>query len=140
MLRSTTYFFFAALWLSCATAAASPTVIKKGDNFNVSAETKLDSLKGTLVIVIEPNSGFKVDPEKGPADVTFDPPAGVTFEKKAWTKADGKFEGTQRLRFEVPFGLQKPGAHKLKIAFRFVLCNDTICQMKRFEVEYALST
>ena len=125
-----------------STVSAKMAAIKSGDNYRILAEAKADAkdaLKGSLMIVIEPTSGWKMEKDKGPAGFTLEPAAGLKIGKKAWKKADAKWEaGGKRIRFEIPYGLAAKGEKKVKLKFRFVICTDKLCQMKRFELEYPI--
>ncbi len=125
-----------------AEAVEGAEVIKSGDNYKIAAKTEVDAknpLKGTLVVVIEPTNGWKMDRKMGPAGITFEPPEAVKLTKKAWKKSDAKWEAKGiRIRFEVPYELTSKGEHALKMKFRFVVCTDKLCQMKRFELVYQL--
>jgi hypothetical protein len=123
-------------------AAAGMQTVKSGDNYQILAETRADPkdpLAGVLAIVIRPTGGWKMDREKGPAGFVLEPPEAVQIAKKDWQKTDAKWEeGGKQIRFEVPYKLSARGTHALKIQFRFVVCTDTLCQMKRFEQAYSL--
>ena len=125
-----------------AEAVEGAGVIKSGDNYKIAAKTETSAknpLAGTLTVVIEPTNGWKMDKGKGPAGITFEPSDAVKLTKKAWKKSDAKWEAKGiRIRFEVPYVLASKGEHALKMKFRFVVCTEKLCQMKRFELSYAL--
>lgn len=129
--------------LACqADAAAGMKVIKTGDNYKIHAEVQADAKqpnKGTLAVAIEPTGGWHMDREKGPAGFTLEPDEATKLAKKAFKKADAKWEaGGKKIRFDVPYELTAKGPHPLKMKFRFVVCTDQLCQMKRFELTHKL--
>ncbi len=120
-------------------AAAEAEVIKKGDNYRVRAAVAAGAAKGELTIAIEPTGKWKMDRDKGPATLTLEPPAGLKLERERYEKSDAEWKkGGERIRYRIPFERSAKGPHTVKLGFRFVLCTDKLCQMKRFELDYRL--
>jgi hypothetical protein len=123
-------------------AAAEAEVIKKGDNYRVRAAVAAGSAgaaSGELRIAIEPTGKWKMDRDKGPATLTLEPPAGLKLERERYEKSDAEWKkGGERIRYRIPFERSAKGPHTVKLGFRFVLCTDKLCQMKRFELDYQL--
>lgn len=125
-----------------AEAIAGMKIIKTGDNYKIHAATQADPKqpsKGSLAVVIEPTGGWKMDREKGPAGISLEPPKAIGLTKKDWKKTDAKWEaGGKKIRFDIPYSLTGKGPYPLKMKFRFVVCTDQLCQMKRFELTHQL--
>jgi len=125
-------------------AAAATEVIKKGDNYRVRAtvaQADGGAGKGELGIAIEPTGKWKMDRDKGPATLTIEPPAGLEFERKRYEKTDAEWKkGGKLIRYRIPFERSAKGPHTIGLGFRFVLCTDKLCQMKRFELDYRLGS
>ncbi len=123
-------------------AEAGVRVIKAGDNYKIYAQVKKDkkdSLKGVMELSIEPTGGWKMEKDKGPASITIEPPKTMELKKTKWVKGDAEWDsGGKKILYKIPYTLKAKGEHSVKLKFRFVLCNDKLCQMKRFDLDYSI--
>ncbi len=124
-------------------AEAGVRVIKSGDNYKISAQVDKDKsnpLKGVLELSIEPTNGWKMEKDKGPSTITLEPADTMKFKKTKWVKADASWDSSgKKILYKIPYSLNAKGDHAVKLKFRFVLCNDKLCQMKRFDLDYSIS-
>jgi len=124
-------------WACRATAGSGIKVIKTGDNYKVLAGTP-EAAKGKLVIELHTLDKWKFE-ATAPILVDIQPPAPVKLDKRNLRKDDAAAKEPKKRRFEV--GYQAPaGTHRLGLKFDFVICTDTLCQKKRFELTYPLSS
>jgi hypothetical protein len=124
-----------------ASAQAGFQVVYRDDSFVVEGRKQMDTKKpgqGVLKLSIAPQGSWKIDPRIGPADVDLTPGTGVDLKKTQWKKTDAMFKSNHRMVYNVPFKLKAQGEHKVEMAFRLVLCDGKLCQMKRFKIGYEL--
>lgn len=120
-----------------ATAGSGIQVIKTGDNYKVLAGTP-EAAKGKLVIEIHALGKWKFE-AKAPILIDIRSPAPVKLGKRKLRKDDAAGKEPGKRRFEVDY--QAPaGTHRLGLKFDFVICTDTLCQKKRFDLTYPLSS
>jgi hypothetical protein len=127
----------------CAEASADTSVIKSMDNYKILAGTQVDKhdkLKGNLVIEIVPLGKQWKFAEKAPVIVDIETPAGLRLEDTKLRKQHLAVKDLKRYRFEVPYQAAAKQEYELKFKFDFVICTDTLCQKKRFELAYKLSS
>jgi len=121
-------------------AAAGMKVLQSGDNYSVAVGTISDShskLKGKLIIEIDVLGEWKHN-DKAPILVDIQVPEKVNLTNKNLRKKDLNLLQPKKYRFEDPYELSSKGSFDLKLLFDFVLCTETVCQKKRFEVSYSL--
>jgi hypothetical protein len=127
------------LLLAAGGARAADAVLRNGDNYRLSAEVLPGSGPGNgrLALTLVPKGTWKITLE-APLKVGLEPPAGLELDSKALKKDDLKVKTKERARFELGFRAAPSSRHKLKLQFDFVLCDDKVCQKKKFEVEHLL--
>ncbi|HOX42844.1 MAG TPA: hypothetical protein PK668_04555 [Myxococcota bacterium] len=120
-------------------ARAEGQVLKDGDNFVWTAELLAGAARGEgkLALTLVPRGKWKITLE-APLKVGLAPPAGLSVAKTLLKKDDLLVKTKERARFEVGYQVTSPGKHPLKLSFDFVLCDDKICQKKKFDVEYPI--
>ena len=110
-------------------------MIKTKENYKILAGTVVDQaekLKGKLVIEIVPVGKKWKFAEKAPVIVDAELPEGLKLEYTKFRK--------KRYRFEVPYQASAKQEFELKFKFDFVICTEILCQKKRFELSYKLSS
>ena len=125
-----------------AHASGGQSELRSGDNYKVLAATKVlpdKALAGELeLLIIKKGKDWKLTTD-APMRITVTVPDGVELTKKLWKNADAaKLEKNKQARFVLPYKLKAAGSYDLKLKFSFVLCTETLCQKKRFEVDYTL--
>jgi hypothetical protein len=127
---------------SCrATSDANLQVVKTKDNYQILAGLsvdKEDKLKGKLAIKIQATKGWKFN-KKAPVIIDIEEQKTMGLSKTRLKKKDAVRTEKKSCLFEVPFKATQKGSHTLKHKFDFVICTDTLCQKKRFELTYKLS-
>ncbi len=131
---------FPALLVAGA-ARAEGKVLKEGDNYAWTSELLPGAVKGEgkLALTLVPRGKWKITLE-APLRVTLEPPAGLEVGQKLLKKEDLVVKTKERARFEVGYRTTAPGEHALKLTFDFVLCDDKICQKKRFDLVLPVGT
>lgn len=127
----------------CSSASADTSVIKSQENYKILAGTvvdKTEKLKGKLVIEIVPVGKKWKFAEKAPVIVDIESPEGMKLENTKLRKKHLAVKELTRYRFEVPYQASAKQEYELKFKFDFVICTDTLCQKKRFELSYKLSS
>jgi hypothetical protein len=137
--------FLLLLWglACCSEASADTSVIKSGDNYQILAGAtadKADKRKGKLVIEIVPVGKEWKFAEKAPVIVDLETPGGLKIENAKLRMKDLAVKELKRYRFEVSYRASAKKEYELKMKFDFVICTDTLCQKKRFELAYKLSS
>ena len=125
-----------------AEAGGGLKVVKTGDNYRILMGQLPDgpkSLSGKIAIEIGVLGNWKLN-KPAPLIVDLKAPAGIEIAKKKLRKKDLKILENKKCRFEVPYRAMQKGSFGVDLKFDFVLCNDTLCQKKRFELSYSLST
>ena len=147
MRRTTTILVFSLLlaWgmACCSEASADTSVIKSMDNYKILAGTivdQADKLKGKLVIEIVPVGKKWKFAEKAPVIVDAELPEGLKLEPAKLRKKHLVIKKLKRYRFEVPYQASAKQEYELKFKFDFVICTEILCQKKRFELSYKLSS
>ena len=125
-----------------AHASGGQSELRSGDNYKVLATAKVSPdkfLSGELeLLIIKKGKDWKLTTD-APMRITVTAPDGVELTKKLWKNADAaKLEKNKQARFVLPYKLKAAGSYDLKLKFSFVLCTETLCQKKRFEVDYTL--
>jgi hypothetical protein len=133
------------LWglVGCTDANADTSVIKSMENCKILVGTTADPAdqrKGKLAIEIVPVGKKWKFAEKAPVIVDVEPPEGLKLENKKLRKKHLAVKELTRYRFEVPYQASAKQEYELKFKFDFVICTDTLCQKKRFELSYKLSS
>jgi hypothetical protein len=133
------------LWglVGCTDANADTSVIKSMENYKILVGTTADPAdqrKGKLAIEIVPVGKKWKFAEKAPVIVDVEPPEGLKLENKKLRKKHLAVKELTRYRFEVPYQASAKQEYELKFKFDFVICTDTLCQKKRFELSYKLSS
>jgi len=127
---------------SARAAEPSPlAVVKTGENFKVLAGTvspSKDALSGKLALEILPTEKWKFA-EKAVTAIDITPPQAVRMDKVKLRNPDLAQSQPKLRRYEVPFKAAARGQYELKIKFDFVVCNDELCQKKKFELSYLLN-
>jgi hypothetical protein len=127
----------------CAETSADTSVIKSKDNYKIlagSAADKTDQLKGKLLLEIVPVGKAWKFAEKAPVIVDVELPEGLKLEHTKLRKKHLAIKKLKRYRFEVPYQASAKKEYELKFKFDFVICTDELCQKKRFELSYKLSS
>ena len=125
-----------------AQASEGPKELRKGDNYKVFAATKASAdkpLSGELELkIVKQGKEWKLTTD-APMRITVTPPEGVELKKKVWKNADAaRLDKNEQARFVLPYTLKAAGSYDLKLGFSFILCTKTLCQKKRFEVDYTI--
>ncbi len=133
------------LWglVGCTDANADTSVIKSMENYKILVgitADPADQQKGKLAIEIVPVGKKWKFAEKAPVIVDVEPPEGLKLENKKLRKKHLAVKELTRYRFEVPYQASAKQEYELKFKFDFVICTDTLCQKKRFELSYKLSS
>jgi hypothetical protein len=120
-------------------ARAEGQVLKQDENYVWTAALLPGAAKdqGKLALTLVPRGPWKITLE-APLKVGLEPPAGLSVAQKLLKKEDLVVKTKERARFEVGYQVTTPGMHPLKLSFDFVLCDDKICQKKKFDVEYPI--
>jgi hypothetical protein len=147
-MKSTTTFLALSLLLlwglaCCAEANADTKVIKSQDNYKIlagAAVDETDKLKGKLLLEIVPVGKVWKFAEKAPVIVDVEVPEGLKLEHTKLRKKHLAIKKLKRYRFEVPYQASAKKDYELKFKFDFVICTDELCQKKRFELLYKLSS
>jgi len=124
-----------------AETASGLKVIKTGDNYQIligQLPESSKSLSGKMALEIKVVGNWKLN-KPAPLIVDLKIPADLEIKKNKLRKSDLKLIENKRCRFEIPYKASKKGTYKVDLKFDFVLCNDTLCQKKRFELSYKLS-
>ena len=127
----------------CAQAGSDTSVIKSKENYKILAGTaadKADRLKGKLLLEIVPVGKVWKFAEKAPVIVDVAVPEGLKLEHTKLRKKHLAIKKLKRYRFEVPYQASAQKEYQLKFKFDFVICTDELCQKKRFELPYKLSS
>ncbi len=127
----------------CTRANADTSVIKSSDNYKILAGTTVDrkdKLKGKLAIEIVTVGKQWKFAEKAPVILDVQPPEGLKLQNTKLRKKHLAVKDPHRYRFEVPYQAAAKREFELKFEFDFVICTDTLCQKKRFELAYKLSS
>jgi|GEM_PF-1768689 len=127
----------------CAETNADTAVIKSKENYKILAGTvvdKADKLKGKFVLEIVPVGKAWKFAEKAPVIVDVELPEGLKFEHTKLRMKHLAVKKLKRYRFEVPYQASAKKEYELKLKFDFVICTDALCQKKRFELSYKLSS
>ena len=127
----------------CAQANADTKEIKSQKNYKILAGTavdKTDKLKGKLLLEIVPVGKEWKFAEKAPVIVDVEQPEGLKLEHTKLRKKHLAIKKLKRYRFEVPYQSSAQKEYELKFKFDFVICTDELCQKKRFELLYKLSS
>ena len=147
MRRANTVLVFSILLLwgmACCTAASADTsVIKTKENYKILAGIivdQADQQKGKLVIEIVPVGKKWKFAEKAPVIVDVELPEGLKLEPTKLRKKHLVIKKLKRYRFEVPYQASAKQEYELKFKFDFVICTEILCQKKRFELSYKLSS
>jgi hypothetical protein len=125
---------------ACQAAAGDLKEIKSGDNYKVQAAVereKANPNKGLLAVEMLATGGWKFD-TKPPVLLDITAPDTVQIANKKLRRPDLKLTDLHKMRFEVPFEQTVKGAVELTLSFNFVLCDEKVCQQKRFELAYPL--
>lgn len=132
---------FVFLGLAFALPARSePKPTKDGDNYAVRVGSQLDPTqpsKGKLVIQLEGKSPWKINLE-APISIDIRGGEAARLAKSKLRKADRVDPQSAKPRFEVAYAHPAQEV-SLQLAFDFVVCNDSLCQKKRFELPFNLS-
>ena len=133
------------LWgMACCTEAnADTSVIKTKENYKILAGTmvdKADKQKVKLVIEIVPVGKKWKFAEKAPVILDIESPEGLKLENTKLRKKHLAVKELTRYRFEVPYQASAKQEYELKFKFDFVICTEILCQKKRFELSYKLSS
>jgi hypothetical protein len=147
-MKSTTTVLVLALLLlwgltCCAETNADTSVIKSKENYKIlagSVADKTDQLKGKLLLEIVPVGKVWKFAEKAPVIVDVAVPEGLKLEHTKLRKKHLAIKKLKRYRFEVPYQASAQKDYELKFKFDFVICTDELCQKKRFELPYKLSS
>lgn len=127
----------------CSEASAETSVIKSADNYKILAGTSVDPAdkqKGKLVLEIVPVGKLWKFAEKAPVLIDLEPPEGLKLGQTRLRIQHLAIKDPKRYRFEVSYQAAAKKKYELKIRFDFVICTDTLCQKKRFELAYQLSS
>ena len=127
----------------CAQANADTTAIKSEKNYKILAGNALDEadkLKGKLLLEIVPVGKEWKFAEKAPVIVDVEQPEGLKLEHTKLRMKHLAIKKLKRYRFEVPYQASARKEYQLKFKFDFVICTDELCQKKRFELSYKLSS
>jgi len=128
--------------MACQAQAGEMKVIRSGDNYKIKTGALIDTQnkkKGKLIIEVEATAGWKMN-EKAPVVVDITAPESIDLENEKLRKSNITHKKANMYRFEVAYKKSTPASVDLKIKFDFVICTDTLCQKKRFEVSYSLSS
>jgi hypothetical protein len=116
-------------------------VVKTGDNFQVQlgpiGQSK-DALTGKLALEIHPADRWKFA-EKAVTAIDIALPKAVKMDKVKLRNPDLAANQPKLRRFEIPYKAAAKGKHELTLKFDFVVCNDELCQKKKFELPYTLN-
>ena len=127
----------------CAQANADTKVIKSQENYKILAGNQVDEtgkLKGRFLLEIVPVGKVWKFAEKAPVIVDIEPPEGLKLEHTKLRMKHLAIKDLKRYRFEVPYQASAKKEYELKFKFDFVICTDELCQKKRFELSYKLSS
>jgi hypothetical protein len=127
----------------CAQANADTKAIKSKENYKILAGTvvdKAEKLKGKLLLEIVPVGKVWKFAMKAPVIVDVELPEGLKLEHTKLRKKHLAIRKEKRYRFEVPYQASAKKEYELKFKFDFVICTDVLCQKKRFELPYKLSS
>jgi len=127
----------------CAETDTDTKVIKSQENYKILAGAvvdQADKLKGKLLLEIVPVGKVWKFAEKAPVIVDVEPPEGLKLENTKLRMKHLKIKELKRYRFEVPYQASAKKDYELKFNFDFVICTDELCQKKRFELSYKLSS
>lgn len=127
----------------CAQANADTSAIKSEKNYKILAGTAVgqaDKLKGKLLLEIVPVGKVWKFAMKAPVIVDVEVPEGLKLEHTKLRKKHLVIRKEKRYRFEVPYEASAKKEYELKFSFDFVICTDELCQKKRFELPYKLSS
>ncbi len=125
-----------------AEAGGGLKVVKTGDNYRILMGQLPDgpkSLSGKMAIEIGVVGKWKIN-KPAPLIVNLKVSDGLDIATKKLRKKDLKILENKKCRFEVPYKAARKGSFSVGLKFDFVLCSDTLCQKKRFELSYSLST
>lgn len=135
------YSLVAVLGACRAEAGDGLKVVKTGDNYQILMGKLADGAKklaGKMAVEIKVVGDWKIN-KPAPLILNLKVPAGLDISNKKLRKKDLKSFEKKKCRFEIPYKASKKGAYQVGLGFDFVLCNDTLCQKKRFELSYKLS-
>ncbi|MBN2498222.1 MAG: hypothetical protein JXR96_26765 [Deltaproteobacteria bacterium] len=129
----------ASLGACSAATAGGRELVKDGDNYRIAAAVLVGKTAraGQLEIAIQPKGKWKLSIE-APMMIELTTPDSLRISKKQVSKADAVEKTPKILLFRLPFEATRGGEHALGMKFDFVMCTDTLCQKKRFELRYTV--
>jgi len=118
-----------------APVAAGPRVETETYVVEVKSEGSYKSgQEGTVELIISPKGDYHIN-DQYPYKFKLDaPPAGVSFPKPEFTRADGTFE-EKKGSFKVPFVASKPGKAKIRGTISVSVCSAANCIMDKQTLE-----
>ena len=124
------------LWMLAVFCRAEEQLplVKTGEHYLLRARASAAGAgRGKLQLEIAVTDGWKLN-RKAPLLVKVSPGEGWQMEKTSWSAKDAARLEDRLCRFEIPY--QASSAAVLRLEFNFVICNDMLCQKKKFSLDY----
>ena len=128
-----------ALW-ACRAGEGKLAEIKRGQHYRVLAGKTIapGGAKGVVALRVEVTDGWKLN-AKAPFIIRLESTDGIKPASNKLRKKDARRKDRHSILFEVPFTGKVQAGSRLGCKFDFVICNDTMCQKKRFQLDYPLA-
>lgn len=139
MIGSLSLVLLAAVW-ACRAGEGKLVEIKKGQHYRVLAGRTIASggSGGVVSLRVDVTDGWKLN-AKAPFILKLAGSGAVKPARDKLRKKDAGKQGKHFIYFEIPFTGKVQAGSSLGCRFDFVICNDTMCQKKRFMLDYQLA-